>query len=117
MEIPYEIFFFFSKTNFYEFGFTGWEVEVPSLLQKAEQKKKNLSWNYWAICSKVSIQSLRECCGISAQPLWFSALYSEFYTFAHIYIIANVHKVILFKTLCYSTPPNISGNTSNMTFI
>lgn len=40
MEIPYEIFFFFSKTNFYEFGFTGWEVEVPSLLQKAEQKKK-----------------------------------------------------------------------------
>lgn len=35
----------------------------------------------------------------------------------HIRIIANVHKVILFKTLFYSTPPNISGNTSNMTFI
>lgn len=79
VEIPSEKFLFFNKTNFYEFSFTVWEVGVPSLLQKAE--KKNLSWNYWAICSKVAIQSLRERCGISGQPLQLLALYSEFYTF------------------------------------
>lgn len=35
----------------------------------------------------------------------------------HIWITANMHKVILFKTLFCSTPPNISGNTSNTAFI
>lgn len=53
--------------------------------------------------------------------LWdFSTAFTAFSSVLrvlHIWITANMHKVILFKTLFCSTPPNISGDTSNTTFI